>query len=154
MSLSQALNQFAQNLGRYLAARKCNQLEKENPKMEKKKTDWTGFGPMIIAIIVGLFIWGLCTNWWSNDRDSSSQSNSSTVTDGHALAACKRKANIEAPQGFDYKLSNVDITNNNDGTTTIVFSDVLVNNAVTQTIRCDVGGTNDNLSVLSFGAIN
>lgn len=69
--------------------------------MEKKKTDWTGFGPMIIAIIVGLFIWGLCTNWWSNDRDSSSQSNSSTVTDGHALAACKRKANIEAPQGFD-----------------------------------------------------
>lgn len=27
--------------------------------MEKKKTDWTGFGPMIIAIIVGLFIWGL-----------------------------------------------------------------------------------------------
>lgn len=122
--------------------------------MEKKKTDWTGFGPMIIAIIVGLFIWGLCTNWWSNDRDSSSQSNSSTVTDGHALAACKRKANIEAPQGFDYKFNNVDITNNNDGTTTIVFSDVLVNNAVTQTIRCDVGGTNDNPSVLSFGAIN
>ena len=45
-------------------------------------------------------------------------------------------------------------TDNNDGTTTIVFSDVLVNNAVTQTIRCDVGGTNDNPSVLSFGAIN
>ena len=76
------------------------------------------------------------------------------MTDGHALAACKRKANIEAPQGFDYELSNVDITNNNDGTTTIVFSDVLVNNAVTQTIRCDVGGTNDNPSVFSFGAIN
>lgn len=76
------------------------------------------------------------------------------LTEGHALTACKRQAKIEAPKGFYYKLSNVDITNNNDGTTTIVFSDVLVNNAVTQTIRCDVGGTNDNPSVLSFGAIN
>lgn len=32
------------------------------------------------------------------------------LTEGHALTACKRQAKIEAPKGFYYKLSNVDIT--------------------------------------------
>lgn len=77
-----------------------------------------------------------------------------SLTHGHALAACKRKASIEAPQGFDYDLGNVDITDNDDDTVTIVFNNATINKSLTQTIRCDVGGTNDNPSVLSFGSVS
>ena len=43
------------------------------------------------------------------------------LTEGHALTACKRQAKIEAPKGFYYKLSNVDITDNDDGTIRVIL---------------------------------
>lgn len=75
------------------------------------------------------------------------------LTEGHALTACKRQAKIEAPKGFYYKLSNVDITDNDDGTIRVIFNDATVNQSVVQTIVCDVGGTNDRPSILTFGDI-
>lgn len=73
------------------------------------------------------------------------------LTEGHALTACKRQAKIEAPKGFYYKLSNVDITDNDDGTIRVIFNDATVNQSVVQTVVCDVGGTNDRPSILTFG---
>lgn len=75
------------------------------------------------------------------------------LTEGHALTACKRQAKIEAPKGFYYKLSNVDITDNDDGTIRVIFNDATVNQSVVQTVVCDVGGTNDRPSILTFGDI-
>ena len=63
----------------------------------------------------------------------------SPLTEGHALTACKRQAKIEAPKGFYYKLSNVDITDNDDGTIRVIFNDATVNQSVVQKVVCDVG---------------
>ena len=57
------------------------------------------------------------------------------LTEGHALTACKRQAKIEAPKGFYYKLSNVDITDNDDGTIRVIFNDATVNQSVVQTVN-------------------
>ena len=111
------------------------------------------------AAIVFAVIIVLIMNFCSGNSDNPEQPNATKagLTGATALVACKKKANVEAPYGFDYKTMNTDMTTTDDKIT-IVFNDAEVGTAMggqlTQTIRCDVGGTDDAPSIISFGAIS
>lgn len=81
----------------------------------------------------------------------------SSLSDSTALVLCKKEAKIKAPYGFKSSLSDTDISRSG-GTVSIVFNNAEVGTALgttrTQTIRCDVTGTDSDPVLDGFGAID
>ena len=129
-------------------------MSEEKKPAANKMTPGAWGAALVFAVIIVLIM-----NFCSGNNDNPEQPNETKLglTGSTALVACKHKANIEAPYGFDYKTLDTDITTTDDQIT-IVFNDAKVGNAMggqlTQTIRCDVGGTDDAPSIISFGAIS
>ena len=131
-------------------------MSEEEKKPEPSKTT----PGMWIAVIVmaGLISAALtfCGGNGSKGNDSPSTTKAG-LTGGSALTACEEYAEHEAPYGFKTKTFDTDVTTTDDRIT-IVYHDAKVGTAVggelTQTIRCDVGGTDGAPSVLSFGSID
>lgn len=79
------------------------------------------------------------------------------VQESTALTLCKKTAQQKAPYGFKSSTSDTTISKNG-GKVTVTFENAQVGTALgatkTQTVQCDVTGTDANPTVDSFGAID
>ncbi|RBQ00033.1 hypothetical protein [Bifidobacterium xylocopae] len=123
----------------------------EKPQQRNQSTGSSAGYIIVAAILVTLIAWVFtgCTG--------SSSSKTGPVKDSTALVLCKKEAKSEAKYGVETSTLDTDITHEG-GNVVITFNNAKIGTAFgstrTQTLRCEVSGTEGSPKLEEFGAID
>lgn len=125
--------------------------ESSTNKNEKSTNSDAGY-----IIAAGVLIALIALAFSSCNGDSSSKK-AGPVKDSTALVLCKKEAKKKAPYGFESSTSDTDISHEG-GNVVVTFNDATIGTALgankTQTIRCEVGGSESAPTIEGFGSID
>ncbi|KFF31216.1 hypothetical protein [Bifidobacterium bombi] len=123
--------------------------KKNNPNHDKEMSGIANAFWLVVGIILIIMLFHGCSG---NEK----KPDNGPVQESTALVLCRKKAKAEAPYGFKSRTLDTDIAHR-DGKVIVTFHDAEVGTALgatkTQTIECDVSGTNSVPTIEGFGAI-